>query len=229
MTDKRWDKVFGRHETVESVLEYVVAHWYVMQKRPAPDMLFAQTEPKITRYFCESLLKNAKHHGVFGIFIPERPVADLDEVKQRLESRGRTDITYFTNANNPTEPIEFVMEFKKLKSGTAQGNSSRRAYCADGMARFVDGIYARDYEVGFMVGLIASADDMVDATNGLKRAIQQPDMVLQLKAIDNPNGKKTVTTKKMVFKTCDFETRHARDHVNQPDVLLGHIVLAHQT
>lgn len=226
MSDKRWDKAFGRQSSVESVLDYVVSHWYIVQKRPPSDMVFANAEPKITRFFCESLLKNARRNGIFGIFIPERPVADLDEVQQKLISKGRTDITFFTNGNNPTEPIEFVMEFKKLKSDQG-ANASRRAYCADGMARFVDGIYARDYEVGFMVGLIASADEMADTTNGLKRAIQQPDMALRLKAIENPNGNTTVTTKDLVFKSCEFETRHARDHVSQPDVLLGHIMLSH--
>lgn len=228
MSDQRWDAAFGRQPTVEVVLEYILNHWQNLQKRPPADMVFGESEPHITKFFGLSLRKNARANGILGYFIPENPVANIDEVRQMLESRGRTDLTYTTDRLE--HPLEFVMEFKKLKSSkTANGgNAARKAYCADGVLRFVDGIYAREYDVGFMVGLVESTDHVADAVGGLKRAIQQPDMERILKMIKNPKGHSTVTATSLIFKSCDFETRHARDHVSQSDILIGHIVLAHR-
>ncbi len=226
MSDEHWGKAFGRQATIQNVLEFVVTHWQQLQKRPPLDMEFSQSEPHITKYFCMSLKKSARAHGVFGFFVPEHFVADLDEVRQVLQSRGRTDITYQSDRIDP--PLEFVLEFKKMKS-QAGANASRLAYCKDGMSRFVDAVYARDEEVGFMVALVASEDDLPGVLDGLKRAIQQPDMARLLRSITNPKGRTTVTSVDLTFAACDFETRHARDHKGQSDVVLGHMVLAHQT
>ena len=229
LNNERWNKAFGRQPTIDSVLEYVVAHWKIMQRHPAPDMAFSAKEPSITQYFCTSLAKNAKNSGIFGFFIPERVVGKIDEARQVLESRGRTDISYLTDRLE--HPLEIVMEFKKLKPSKSAkgGNVSRKAYCADGMFRFVEGIYAEDCDVGLMVGLVEFTSLLPDTINGLKRAIQNPDMERILRCIENPDGKTTVTSKDLIFKSCEFETRHARDHVRQPDVLLGHLILAHQS
>ncbi len=225
MSDEHWGKAFGRQTTIECVLEYVVAHWHRLQKRPPADMEFSQTEPHITRYFGLSLKKSARAHGIFGFFVPEHVVADIDEVRQVLESRGRTDITFLSDRIDP--PLEFVLEFKKMKS-LLGANASRLAYCKDGVSRFVDAVYARDEEVGFMVALVASSDDLPETLDGLKRAIQQPEMARLLRCITNPKGNTTLTVSDLAFKSCDFETRHARDHKGQKDVVLGHIMLAHQ-
>lgn len=229
LSNEHWDAAFGRQSTIEDVLEYILAHWQQLHRRPPADMVFSESEPHITKFFGLSLRKNARAHGIFGYFVPENPVGDIDEIRQVLESRGRTDLTYTTDRLE--HPLEFVMEFKKLKSSKSAkgGNASRKAYCADGMLRYVDGIYARDFDLGFMVGLVEFSSQVPDAINGLKRAIQQPDMERLLKLIKDPKGQITVATKKLVFKSCDFETRHARDHVGQSDVLLGHIVLAHRS
>lgn len=226
LSDKHWQKAFGRQPAIQQVLEFVVTHWHQLQKRPPADMAFDQSEPRITKYFCRSLKKFARSHGIFGFFVPEQLVSDLDEVRQVLESRGRTDISYLSDRIDP--PLEFVLEFKKMKSSTG-ANASRLAYCKDGMARFVDAIYARDEEIGFMVALVATSGDVQACVDGLKRALQQPDMERHLRSIRNPKGNTTVTVNGIAFTSCDFETRHARDHKEQKDVVLGHIVLAHQT
>lgn len=225
MSDEHWGKAFGRQATIQNVLEFVVAHWQQLQKRPPADMEFSQSEPHITKYFGLSLKKSARAHGIFGFFVPEHVVAEIDELRQVLESRGRTDITFLSDRIDP--PLEFVLEFKKMKS-QAGANASRLAYCKDGMSRFVDAVYARDEEVGFMVALVASEDDLPGVLDGLKRAIQQPDMARLLRSITNPKGRTTLTASDLAFEACNFETRHARDHKGQKDVVLGHIMLAHQ-
>ena len=79
-----------------------------------------------------------------------------------------------------------------------------------------------------MVALVASEDDLPGVLQGLKRAIQQPDMTRLLRSITNPKGRTTVTARELAFDACDFETRHARDHKGQKDIVLGHIMLPHQ-
>jgi hypothetical protein len=202
------------------------AHWARLQKHPSADLQFSSSEPKITGYFVKSLSKSARAAGVFGFFIPEYVVSDIDEVKQVLQARGRTDLAYLDNATK--EPIEVVFEFKKMKSKLG-ANASRLAYCKDGMLRFVNAVYARDYDLGFMVGLVETTNDVPDTVAGVQRAIQVPDMRdTLLKTISAPGGKYVMTTAQ-TFPACDFETRHARDHRGQCDVVIGHFFLPHGT
>lgn len=224
LSHPRWEAAFGRQTTIEAVLEYIRAHWQERQKLPPPDMQYSSSEPRITKYFGLSLRKHARDRGILGYFIPENSVAYIDEVRQVLESRGRTDLTYFESGQK--DSIEFVVEFKKMKS-VLGANASRKAYCQDGMLRFVNAVYAREEDLGFMVGLVEQASQLPDSLDGLKRAIQNPDMALLLNMIKNPRGR-TVTSKGHSFKSCDFETRHARDHVGYADVVLGHFLLAHR-
>jgi hypothetical protein len=223
LSDSRWQAAFGRQSTVERVLDYVIDHWHKLQVNPPADMRFSNPEPKITRYFGHSLRKNALAHGITGVFQPEAEMADVDEVKQELAARGRTDISYYSDRIDP--PLDFVFEFKKLKARPID-NESRREYCKSGVMRFVDAIYAREADFGFMVGLVENASDDKVVADALKRVIQHPDMVRLLRLIEHPGGGE-ITSSNLTFKQCGFETRHARDHVPQPDVVLGHFILHH--
>lgn len=224
LSDNKWDAAFGRQTSVQEVLNYVQRHWTELQAHPAPDLQPTKPEPTITKYFAISLRSNARNAGITGYFIPENPVAQINEVKQELESRGRTDVTYVSDSINP--PLEFVLEFKKLKLKPG-AKSSRLSYYKDGVLRFVNGIYAREAEIGFMVGLIASKADKPEILKGLQQGIQNPDMESMLKMIKDENGK-TVVTPGHRFVTCSFETAHGRDHIKEcSDVLLGHVMLCH--
>lgn len=223
LSDARWQGAFGRQSTVEQVMAYVMAHWQELQANPPADMHFANAEPKITQYFGHSLRKNAMRNGITGLFSPEAVQADVDEAKKVLEARGRSDISYFSDRTDP--PLDFVLEFKKMKLKPG-GNQSRLAYCKDGVVRFVEAIYARDSDFGFMVGLVEKPEHVKPVADALVRAIQQPDMVRLLRMIKHPDGS-AVTVQPLKFRHSGFETRHARDHVPRPDVLLGHLVFAH--
>lgn len=223
LSDKQWQDAFGRQTSVDAVLKYVRDHWALLQKHPPQDMKFSNKEPTITKYFAISLRKNAKTYGISGLFTPEASVADIDEVRQELGSRGRNDILYYSDRAD--HPIEFVLEFKKLKLKPG-GKQSRLDYCGSGIMRFVNAIYARDTDFGFMVGLIEDESSRVTIVNALKSAIQNPDMLQLLKAIANPSGQ-AISSTDLKFAGSDFETRHSRDHVPRPDVLLGHFFLVH--
>lgn len=225
LTDAKWQAALGRQSTVEKVLDFVVTHWARLQNNPPDDMLFAKPEPKITKYFGLSLCKFAKTYGITGIFIVEHNVADIDEVKQELEKRGRTDITYFSNGIDPA--LEFVLECKKLKPSSL-GKASRREYAKNGVLRFVNGIYARGTDLGFMVGFVEHDSDVKSISTALSRMIQEPDMTSLLRMITNDHGN-VITSPSRSFKACAFETYHARDHAkDSPDMVLGHLILSHR-
>jgi hypothetical protein len=224
LNDNKWDAAFGRQASVQEVLNYVQHHWSELQTHPAPDLQPTKPEPTITKYFAISLRTNARNAGITGYFIPENHVAQINAVKQELESRGRTDVTYVSDSINP--PLEFVLEFKKLKLKPS-AKSSRLSYYKEGVLRFVNGIYAREAEIGFMVGLITSKADKPEILKGLQQGIQNPDMQSMLKMIKDEDGK-TVVAPGHRFTTCHFETAHGRDHINNcSDVLLGHVMLCH--
>jgi hypothetical protein len=223
LSDQHWQAAFGRQTSVESVLQYVLDHWARLQKHPPQDMKFSSHEPRITRFFALSLRKNARNHGISGLFTPEAMVGDIDEIKQELESPGRTDIHYFSDRTDPA--INFVLEFKKLKLKPG-GSKSRLEYCSSGVLRFVNATYARDTDFGFMVGLVDTQTNRRAILNALKGTIQHPDMVQLLKTIKTPSGQ-PIATADLKFSTSDFETRHGRDHVHRSDVLLGHFLLTH--
>jgi hypothetical protein len=224
LSDNKWDTAFGRQASVQEVLNYVQQHWTELQVHPAPDLQPTKLEPTITKHFAISLRVNARNAGITGYFIPENHVAQINAVTRELESKGRTDVTYVSDSINP--PLEFVLEFKKLKP--KQGaKSSRLSYYKDGVLRFVNGIYAREAEIGFMVGLIASKADKSEILEGLQQGIQNPDIQSMLKVIKDGDGK-TVVAPGHRFTICHFETAHSRDHIEKcNDVLLGHLVLCH--
>lgn len=224
LSDNKWDTAFGRQASVQEVLNYVQQHWTELQAHPAPDLQPTKPEPTITKHFAISLRANARNAGITGYFIPENLVAQINAETRELESRGRTDVTYVSDSIDP--PLEFVLEFKKLKPKSG-AKSSRLSYYKDGVLRFVNGIYAREAEIGFMVGLVASKADKSEILEGLQQGIQNPDIESMLKMIKNGDGK-TVVAPGHRFTTCYFETAHGREHIEKcSDVLLGHIVLCH--
>ncbi|MDE1892635.1 MAG: hypothetical protein KGI13_09105 [Betaproteobacteria bacterium] len=226
LADEKWQAAFGRQTSVEKILDYVVTSWVELQKHPPADMNFSEPEPRITKFFTVHLFKNAKANGITGIFIPEHPVADIVETKQELDKRGRTDITYYSDRIDPA--LQFVFEFKKLKP-TPWGKASRLKYAEDGIIRFVDGIYGRGADLGFMVGLVDHECDAKPVAEALKRRIQGDDLSRFLRIIHNEQGDK-ITSPARTFKICTFETYHARDHVkDSPDIVLGHLILSHRT
>lgn len=221
----QWDSAFGRQMTVEKVLQYMTDHWNASQKRPPADMRYAQPEPKITKYFAKSLQKHRLANGIDGIFIPEFINPEIDDELQILTSRSRTDLTYY---NEKVEPyIQIDLEFKKLKAYPG-AKTSRNQYIKDGLIRFVNGLYAQSTQVGFMVGLIEKTEQVEEIVGGMKQSMQEKSTGQFVRILAKRDGMTIESTGKE-FAPCEFETRHARDHVpNRDDVLIGHLFLVHE-
>ncbi len=226
LASELWRAAFGRQSTIDRVLKYIVAHWTELQERghAIDDMRWKQPEPKISRFFATSLRKHMRQHGIDGFFVAEHPNPEIDDVTQQLRSSGRTDITYLSQTRG--HDLEIDIECKKLKYSTG-AKESRALYCNQGVMRFVDGLYAKNTDIGFMIAFVESPDCLKDALDGVKTGMQEKPMVQRLRTLAK-NGK-TLVAPGTTFPICDFETRHARDHVeNRADVLVGHIVLAHK-
>jgi hypothetical protein len=221
--DPKWEAALGRRTSVEDVLSFVQSHWRDVQKGPAPEMGPGDHEPKITKRFRLWLNKSKSSHGISGYFTAEDEVGNLDVGTGEVSDAGRTDIAYVSDRIDP--PLKIVFEFKKLKP---LGKDVRREYCGGGVARFVQGVYSREDDIAFMVGMVKKQADGPQILVALKRAIQNPDMIsLQRNILDAAGQAVTVTGR--TFKDCDFETQHARDHLKDcPDILLGHFLLFHE-
>jgi hypothetical protein len=78
-----------------------------------------------------------------------------------------------------------------------------------------------------MVGLVEKPEHVKPVADALVRAIQQPDMVRHPAHDQATRTAAPSPCSPLKFQQSGFETRHARDHVPRPDVLLGHLVFAH--
>ena len=221
--DPKWEAALGRRTSVEEILSFVQSHWRDVQKGPAPEMGPSDHEPKITKRFRLWLNKGKSRHGISGYFIAEDEVGNLDVDTGKVSDAGRTDIAYVSDRIDP--PLKIVFEFKKLKP---QGKDVRREYCGSGVARFVQGVYSRDDDIAFMVGMVKKQADGPLILDALKRALQDSNMIsLQRIILNSTEGAVTISDKS--FNECDFETQHARDHLKDcPDILLGHFLLFHE-
>lgn len=224
--DSKWNEAFGRKARIDDVLAYILKHWKQLQKNPPADMLAGKSEPTITKYFGLSLRKNARAEGITGYFVPENPVADIDEVKKELESRGRTDLTYYSDSIDP--PLDFVFEFKKLKSKSG-AKASRDSYYKEGALRFVNGIYGKGTEFGFMVALVANISDKAALLKNLQEDLKDSKMEDLLYLVKDEEGN-SIVAPATTFSDCHFETLHSRGHLGDcSNILLGHVILCHVT
>lgn len=223
LSDAKWSAAFGRQATIEDVLRFVLDHWTLLQRQPLPkDLLYANKEPKITKFFGHSLYKHSVAAGITGYFVPEAPVSNI--VAQELAKTGRTDLVYASDRLDPR--LELVFEFKKLRSGSRHG---RGDYCTDGIRRFVDGTYSRGQQVAFMVALIEHRAEAGEISVALRRTMQVPDLATILRFIVDARGRKVIAPADR-FVACDFETMHARDHAEDcPDLLLGHLTMVYES
>ncbi|MBC3871708.1 hypothetical protein H8K21_15885 [Undibacterium oligocarboniphilum] len=79
-----------------------------------------------------------------------------------------------------------------------------------------------------MIGLIESDEQVNEIITGIKRGIQEDATIQLLRMLTNKNGK-TIISPSPIFPACEFDSRHARDHVpNTNDVLIGYIFLSHR-
>ncbi len=141
----QWHDFFPWH-LLPQVFDLVTETWDAWDK-PAPDA----KETDISKRF-RARLKQAKDYKQLPFFIMrEDPEDDFDTG----EELGRKDIVFLPTHQTSFEEVYFVFECKRLNAlveGTVRALASE--YVTEGMARYVNGQYARFMDQGGMIGYV---------------------------------------------------------------------------
>lgn len=139
-------------EMLPDVLRLVIDTWDGMQRPFADDR-----EDPITQLLCAALRRNRKIRDL--PFLIDYQMVELDPAPGN--DLGRLDIAFKPTSlpGAPDESIYFCLECKRLNvvlKGIKRPGGSE--YVANGMARFVNGQYARAVRHGGMLGYVLDGD-----------------------------------------------------------------------
>lgn len=214
-----WRTTFPVDET-EDVIKYLTESWNELRLLPggANALSARRNETKITNFFGQYLSDRAQEWGLSGLFLYERPHANVDLERGELSSRIRTDIEYvFVGAS--AQPL--VFEFKKLcasketRASDKAHSRKRRAdckhYCGDnGMRRFVIGDYIKySPYIAFMVGMVDDQADVRSIVEALK--IASP-LAQALNGIPDAKGELVREPSEIFPRLVRFDTVHSRSN-----------------
>lgn len=183
------------------------------------DFSFGLPEPKITKPLVVHLQTMAPIASNVGFWDFEVPQDNKDETDPR-----RLDIRWATVIDNEV-PVKLVFECKKLsKPDDRRHKAMLRGYTGQGILRFVQGSYAPETSVGFMVAY--AQDTAANAMQSVRRALSAGSWAVTLQMLAYEGGDLYRKPAKDLAAPVDFETRHARSHAGLPDITLYHVALA---
>lgn len=219
-----WQAAFPADEA-QRAARFLAATWNEVSTRKPKAFRMTLRENQITETFGLYLKKlSLAQARLTGWWSHEDRHAELDESDEgdvKTVRRIRKDITYQSNA---TERLELVFEFKKL---TATNSSCKTYRGVDGMRRFVDGNYAKDLPLAFMVGMVIG--DMKDCRDTLHRSLVSPAGRSDLRMIPDAHGQLIVTPSKLFPSIAAFDTEHTRPAgwaLPYGTMLLSHLFLS---
>ena len=195
--------------------------WAELSARRRPEFNRRTREPALTKQL-KIYVENhtARDRGLLGMWAAEDIFGDIDRQTGELTEERRTDIVY--GWNDETQQLKLVLEFKRL------GNSGyhRSQYLgADGLVRFITGIYSRGQPVAAMVGILL--DPEPDVVPPIRRALTSARRVAQLN-LRMVDGMPFVRPSRL-FRVADFDTEHdraAEDASAENPIAIAHIFLA---
>ena len=175
-------------------------------------------EPRLTKrlkIYVENYV--AHDRGLLGMWAAEDIIGEIDPQTGKLLEERRADIVY--GWNTASSKFELVFEFKRLR----KGKPDRDKYLgADGLGRFVTGLYSRHQPIAAMVGILLAPESSVvppiqaalsDHALGKKLRLRKDASGLPYR---NPSG---------LFSQATFDTEHDRDPALAPPD--GFIRVAH--
>ncbi|MDV6316251.1 hypothetical protein [Idiomarina sp. HP20-50] len=144
---------------------------------------------------------------------------DARVIKNGQVNRIRKDITYFSNRLEDANPgpLYLIFEFKKI----AQRNLSPYKN-EHGIRRFVDGYYATNLPVAFMVGMVL--DDKQETVTSLIKSLDKPTTRKRLCMVPDEKSNYIRQSPDM-DEVVEFETEHNRPIDLAPaggTIVLGH-------
>lgn len=204
-----WKQLFPANNAAQ-VVDLIQQTWRDLILRQVPQFNSQSKEPHLTTFLYGVLRERALGAGLSGRFSAELLFVDSNLKTGEIENRRRTDIHYFCNRAN----LDLTFEFKKLKPTKRLTVNSQKAYCEEGILRFVEGKYSANQSTAFMVGMVESAHK-TGCIQGVQLAITVPNARLM----------EPIALPSVAFPDhADFDSKHARVAQTSP-IVLSHLFL----
>ena len=212
---REWNEGFPA-ATIPDLIRYIAQKWSSIQAGPNP-FSFREKEPVVTVTLAHDLDDHADRQtfGLPGRFQPECAIPKPGDKPGRMKIKGRSDISYILQGR-----ATLILEFKKLD----KNKRLRERYWDDGMIRFVNGLYAKDQNVGMMVGLISGDKD--NCIRLLEEEITDAETVLKIFCLPGPGYSYVHRPSSISEEMVEFDTLHSRSSVAvKENIRLGHTFL----
>jgi hypothetical protein len=199
-----WSRAFPNQPATQAV-EALCAAWDFYAQRRRADFNELTKEPGLTKLLAAYVeWVTAPALGLLGMWSAESVTSAIDDTTGALIQERRTDIAYGWNDDASRQRLQLVFEFKRL----GKQKRHRDHYLgANGLGRFVTGIYSKGQPTAVMVGVLL--DPEPDVLPQLREAFADSSVAsrLQLRvAADGMPLQRPSTT----FARADFDTTHDR-------------------
>lgn len=216
-THYTWDELIPKEETLAAV-RFMVDIWNRASSAYKDHFAFSQIEPKLTERLYLNLMENEADSGLSGFWQNEPQVPLLDENGKLI--RIRKDIVYQSN-RDVNRRLDLTFEFKKVTVGNKSTYQSE-----NGMRRFVDGNYAKQQPLAFMVGVIKPED--TEAIDALLQSLGKSSTQKTLQMVCDSDDRYVFRPSGILPDVVEFDTEHRRSPDKAPlcgNIRLGHIFL----
>jgi hypothetical protein len=206
-----WLKAFGAG-TPLAVVTAVCDAWAELATKSYLSFNAKTHEPKLTELLAIHLRDTIAATRLTGLWSYESPQGQIVRrgATASVTNRRRTDITYFSDREAP--PLHVVFEFKRIN----QGKGLRRAYAAEGMLRFIDGVYGADQPLAVMVGVV-----LADSAKCL--SLLEDDLNRSTDLRFHPPGAQRLRSPSNAFpRQARFDTEHSRPSAGS-SVVISHL------
>lgn len=192
--------------------------WTELAKRPRPDFNPKTKEDALTKRL-KVYVENhvARERGLLGMWAAEDIIGEVDPITGVMVVERRTDIVY--GWNDMVQAMKLVFEFKRLGRQKRHRDHYLRA---QGLGRFVTGIYSRQQAVAAMVGILLDPEGEV--VPPIRQALEDEGLATDLRLRKTAAGC-AYSKPSLLFDHADFDTEHERDAALAP--LHGTIRISH--
>lgn len=199
-----------------SAVEVICEAWQELTARRLPYFNERTKEPGLTKrlkIYADDVV--SPRRGLLGMWSAEDVIGSVDPQTGALNEERRTDIVYGWNDSGTS--LRLVFEFKRM---SRQKKDREHYLSANGIERFVNGIYARNQQVAAMVGVLL--DPETDVVPPLRNELESGSHAVRLRMKKHPCGS-YVECPSSIFQAATFDTEHDRD----PTIHIGSIRISH--
>lgn len=205
-----WRSAFPLQTAVDAA-DALLQGWRELAALGSPEFNRRTREPRLTKQlkiYVENYI--AHDRGLLGMWAAEHIIGKINPKTGKLFEERRPDIVY--GWNNASGKVELVFEFKRLR----KGKTDRDKYLgADGLGRFVTGLYSRHQPIAAMVGILLAPEASI--VPPIQAALSDHALGKRLRLRKDVSGL-PYTNPSSLFSEATFDTEHDRD----PDLAPPH-------